>query len=225
MRDDANNPPQLSVIGAVAEMYFSGDVYAGLERGEALSLQEMERAWITRGLPGADNMDKRNHPCWGCSQGKVAFGVIIPFLADAIEFLSVAGDKVECLISDEGIGFGENGKPLLSINTFALYCHTGTSVKLHAHLEVTLYTLDGAKTVHSWTAVVPNPSYLQRKKGNTVLDPEVRHLLGNDIYSPTARALLNKLMNHLCVGSAKLQKNATRTLEECKQALQLRFLE
>lgn len=208
-----NNIDHRSRLGQLAIMYVASAAPDTMRMQP--SIRDCAVEWITRGLPGGE--DKTRHPCWECAQAKVPYGVLIPFLLDVTESYEGA---VSFLVSTDGIYFAEDGKPLLSIDSFALYCHTGTSQKLHTHLEVTLYTIDDAKSVHRWTSVVPKPSFGDRRRGGAVLDPEVRRLFDNNLYSPMTRDILRKLMQHLCIGSAKIQRNAETTSRAVSEELE-----
>lgn len=172
----------------------------------SIGIDDMARIpWILKGLSRGEN-----HPCWGCALGKVQCGVIIPFLLDVFDVC----DRQLWVESGENLNFYLGQEILFSINSFALYCETGTSKKLTSTLNVTLYTVDGTKTEHTWTAAVPNPTFIEKRRGLVVLKPEIRQLATNDLYSPLTRELLKKLMEHLCVGSSKIHKTALRVMSK-----------
>ncbi len=182
--------------------------FAVCDGDTSITVEQMAQIpWILKGLAGGEN-----HPCWGCALGKVQCGVIIPFLLDVFD--TYAHLKVD---SDESLSFCVEQEIIFSIDNFALYCETGTSRKLIATLTVTLHTIDGATTEHTWTAVVPNPAFLERKRGLIVLKPEIKRLVTNDLYSPLTRDLLKKLMEHLCVGSSKINKTALKVIQEIRK--------
>lgn len=133
---------------------------------------------------------------------------MLPFLMDAS---MTFGKRIRYVITSDGVSLYDEDTLLFSIDAFATYCTTGTSQKLTARLDVTLYTVDAAHTKHSWVSVIPKPRFGLRRHP-VYLDQEVQRLIQNDIYPELTRDLLFALMCHLCVGSIRLKRNAIRVV-------------
>ncbi|MEK7462317.1 MAG: hypothetical protein AAB618_01975 [Patescibacteria group bacterium] len=162
--------------------------------------------WITNALAGG-----KNHRCWGCAYGKVMWGVMIPFLADVLakhegKLSASAGGRAVVLVGSNNVAF--------IIKKLALYCHTGTSHKLHANLTIAMHTVDDVPVEHSWSFKILKPSFSQRNKPDSVFPPDIRRILDNDIYPETTRDILFTLMSHLHVGSSKIQQTAISVMNK-----------